>query len=168
MPKVHWALINRIVGWEVRRNGVTRTYGSGENTGFCQEGVKYATADCIEPVRWYLTRIEDSHGNAVDLEYESFTRNSTYPICVRDHRRRAHCANHPVAQRTLRRRHPDDPVPRAGATNNKRASKSSGKDRRQLNPVDLEDPTHQHRLRFRQRLGARLIGTDTNKLLPPG
>ena len=62
MPKVDWVLVNRVVAWEVRRNGITRTYGSSANVGFCQNGVEYATADCTEPVRWYLTQIKNAHG----------------------------------------------------------------------------------------------------------
>lgn len=71
-PMVHWVIVNRVVAWEVRRAGITRTYGSTANVGFCEDGVDYATADCTEPVRWYLTRIENAHGNAIDIEYESF------------------------------------------------------------------------------------------------
>lgn len=73
-PKVQWALVNRVVAWEVRRNGITRTYGSSANASFCQDGVEYATADCTEPVRWYLTQIKDAHGNVIDIEYDSFFR----------------------------------------------------------------------------------------------
>ena len=73
-PKVKWFFVDRVVAWEVRSGGITRTYGSEANTGFCQGGVEYATADCTEPVRWYLTRIENAHGNAIDIAYQSFRR----------------------------------------------------------------------------------------------
>ena len=74
---VHWALINRVVAWKVRRNGITRIYGSDAIAGLCQSGVEYATADCIEPVRWYLTHIENAQGNAIDIDYESLRLSNT-------------------------------------------------------------------------------------------
>ena len=70
-PKVHRLIISRVLAWEVRRNGITRTYGSIASSGFCQDGVEYATADCVEPVRWYLTQIKNAQGNTIDIEYES-------------------------------------------------------------------------------------------------
>lgn len=73
-PVVNWFFVTRVVAWEVRRDGITRTYGSDANSGFCQDGVEYATADCVEPTRWYLTRIQNAHGNVIDIAYESFRR----------------------------------------------------------------------------------------------
>jgi hypothetical protein len=75
-PVVSWFFVNRVVVWEVRRDGITRIYGSDANAGFCQDSVEYGTADCVEPVRWYPTRIENAHGNRIDIAYRSFLRGS--------------------------------------------------------------------------------------------
>ena len=167
-PKVHWALVNRVVGWEVRRNGITRTYGSAENTGFCQQGVEYATADCIEPVRWYLTRIEDAHGNAVDIEYESFNRSAgtlTPEETIAD-------VLTARTTRLLNERFAGEipTVPRArDATSSKRKRASKTRQARATNPVDpttdLTTRTNTDTV-FANAIERTIIGSDTNQLLP--
>ena len=63
----------RILEWTVIRDGLTRTYGSTDAEGYCQDAVEYAADDCMEPVRWHLSRMEDSLGNALRIEYASTT-----------------------------------------------------------------------------------------------
>ena len=166
VPKVHWALINRIVGWEIRRNGVTRTYGSSANTGFCQEGVEYATADCTEPVRWYLTESKTHTATRSTSSTRVFT--ATRPSRSRRDRRRVLTAR---TTRLLNERFATDiptiPQPRAGATNNKSARNvRAARIDDNVTPADLAIPRTNTDFDFVNTFERDFIGSDTNKLLP--
>lgn len=167
-PKVKWALVNRVVAWEVRRGGITRTYGADVGTGFCQAGVEYAAADCVEPVRWYLTRIENAHGNAIDITYASFQRGANTPLSTD--------TVHPVLETRTKRFVesrfsgvvPD--VKRSGGLESS-ARTSSGADRADPTADPLagagrtlvRQQTDHIFLNDAERL---VIGSDTHKLLP--
>lgn len=160
-PVVSWFFVNRVVAWQVRRDGITRTYGSDANAGFCQDGVEYATADCTEPVRWYLTRIENAHGNAIDIAYDSFRRGTlTLPRDV------VLDTLETRSQRLMRDRYPDirldgeSPVPGA-----RTALALDPRVDRLVRATPLSDRVQTDHL-FQSDAEGILIGSDSRKLLP--
>jgi RHS repeat-associated protein len=166
-PKVHWVIVNRVMAWEVRRNGITRTYGSSASAGFCQDGVEYATADCAEPVRWYLTQIKDAHGNVIVIKYDSFWRNDvSFPTDV------IHRTLEARTKRLLERRFSGQAPQIDQADERQSSGRSVGPPARDVQATDRRTRTPRPLVRensdavFFNDTEQLVIGGNTHKLLP--